>query len=128
MNDTLDIKAALFTATEVARAAQLDRGHVDVWVHRGVIKPTRVERWTARGRALFSVVAIFEARVIRVLGECLGIGPADSTVAAASARAILSDDWMHAIARSVENDTPLKDNLLVSVSRSEKGWRYVLHT
>jgi hypothetical protein len=44
-----------------------------MWLQRGVISPTRHEQLSVRKRALFSVVAIFQARLARQLIGRLGM-------------------------------------------------------
>lgn len=124
MSDELEVplNAAQFTAGDVALVAGVTRGHVDVWVHRGVIKPTR----PVRGRPLFSVVAIFEAKLVRVLGE-VTIRPAEWSEVSEIIQAVISDDWMYSVARSVERNTHLKNDLFISIGRRNKRWAYVLH-
>ena len=105
----VDLDAPFFTVAELAHIAGLDRGQVDVWLRRGVIQPTRIERLNVRSRSLFSVGAIFEAKLIRVLGEHLAIGPSDSLLIAKELEAailakVTTDDgkWKWHVARHLQ--------------------------
>lgn len=150
----LDITAPLFTINEVASAAELDPAMVHLWLKRGVLKASRVEELAVRRRAMFSVEAVFRAKLARVLSGTLGIGPfdvseADKTKKIASTAALRSiagpdtrdarptghviksltgvitdQSWMWAIARSVEQDKPLP--LLGGISRAGDCWQFLI--
>ena len=89
-----DIDAALFTVTELAQVSGISRSAIDMYLHRGVLIPTRRARTlsptrktkvrggkTAQGRPMFSVIIIFKARLIWELGNTLGLGPSESSLA-----------------------------------------------
>jgi hypothetical protein len=89
-----DIDAALFTVAELAQVSGISRSAIDMYLHRGVLIPTRrartlsptrkakVRGWkAAQGRPMFSVIIIFKARLIWELGNTLGLGPSESSLA-----------------------------------------------
>jgi len=124
----IDIDAALFTLGELAEVAGIKRGLVDVWSHRGVIAPTRVARVSGRRRGLFSVRAIVRARLVRVLGEHVAMGPAESAGLAKDSGSVevadmmAGEDWMFAARRNPHL------GYSVAVARIENCWRWKLIT
>jgi hypothetical protein len=154
MQPALDIDAALFTVTELAQVSGISRSAIDMYLHRGVLIPTRRERTssparktkvrgrkTTQGRPMFSVVIIFKARLIRELGNALGLGPSESSLAADAAvdakiparelkaakvpEIVAGPNWMSACARSVENNQPL--NIYAYAARSADKWLFDMH-
>ena len=145
----LDIEIPLFTINEAARAAEVERSLLNVWMQRGVITPTRVDKSGARERTLFSVADIFRVKLARILRSQLGLGPNDSdevskaTMSISFAAAAGIDDalrgdprsgaldkltkviadptWMWAIARSIERDKPPLP-LVCGISRADDCW------
>ena len=90
---------------------------------------------------MFSVVAIFKARLIRELGNALGLGPSKSSLAsdaavnaeipahelkaAKVAEFVAGGNWMWVLARSVEKIQPL--NIYAYAARSKDKWHFDLH-
>lgn len=128
-----DLDAALFTAAELAQVSGLSRAMVDVWVSRGLLRPTRRERAQRQtkgrvrkghGRPMFSAGAIFKVRLTLELGRHLGIGlsewvpfgneaedaeiPSYTASIAELAELIAGANWTWAVARGVENDKPFR--------------------
>ena len=123
MADPIDIELPLFSAAELANVAGLDRGRVDLWVHRGIICPSRVDRLTVRSRSSFSMIVVYEAKLIRDFGEHVGVGPTDAVKAAA---AVIDDGkWLFHAARHAEAGDIL-DHFAI-VSRSEDCWQANFH-
>jgi hypothetical protein len=149
-----DIDAALFTVTELAQVSGISRSAIDMYLHRGVLIPTRrgrtlshtrktkVRGWkTAQGRPMFSVIIIFKARLIRELGNTLGLGPSESSLASDEAlraeiptreleKEIVAEiaagrNWMWACARSVETNLPII--IYAYATRSEDRWLFDMH-
>jgi hypothetical protein len=150
----LDIDAALFTVTELAQVSGISRSAIDMYLHRGVLIPTRRERTssptrktkvrgqkTTQGRPMFSVVIIFKARLIREFGNALGLGPSESSLAADAAvdakiparelkaakvmEIVAGRNWVWACARSVEKNQPL--NIYAYAARSADKWLFDMH-
>jgi hypothetical protein len=118
------IEIPLFTTAELAQAVGVNRGLVDVWMHRGVIRPSKVGQSAIRGPAMFSVVAIFEVKLIRVLGECLAIGPSDAGKVAEIARGVIGDGKsLWSLARGIERNKPI--DLVVAISRVRGSWKVI---
>jgi hypothetical protein len=146
-----DIDAALFTVTELAQVSGISRSAIDMYLHRGVLIPTRrartlsptrktkVRGWkTAQGRPMFSTIIIFKARLICELGNSLGLGPSESSLASDEAlRTEIPDrelgeenvaeiaagrNWMWACARSVETKQPI--NIYAYAARSADRWLF----
>ena len=149
-----DIDAALFTVTELAQVSGISRSAIDMYLHRGVLIPTRRARTlsptrktkvrgrkTAQGRPMFSVIIIFKARLILELGNTLGLGPSESSLASDQAlhAGIPSNElgeenvaeiaagrnWMWACARSVETKQPI--NIYAYAARSADRWLFDMH-
>jgi hypothetical protein len=149
-----DIDAALFTVSELAQVSGISRSAIDMYLHRGVLIPTRrartlsptrktkVRGWkTAQGRPMFSVIIIFKARLIWELGNTLGLGPSESSLA--SDEAVRTEipareleagndaeipagrNWMWACARSVETKQPI--NIYACAARSAGRWQFDIH-
>lgn len=136
------ISSSVFTATDLGKVAGIDRKLVDLWLERELIKPTHVEPLAVRNRPMFTVVAIFKARLTKILSDTLAISTSGSmlagmeaeraskpgAVAAAGiarlAQVVADEGWMWAVARSVERDKPLA--LLAAISRSGDCWQFFL--
>lgn len=127
MTDPINIELPLFSVAELAHVAGLGRGLVDLWVHRGLIKPSRVDRLTIRTRSSFSIATIFETKLVRVLGDRLALGVSDAGgVAHKIAEAVVDDKkWMFNAARHAERGKVFA--LFAVVSRSGDCWQSVLH-
>ena len=149
-----DIDAALFTVSELAQVSGISRSAIDMYLHRGVLIPTRrartlsptrktkVRGWkTAQGRPMFSVIIIFKARLIWELGNTLGLGPSESSLASdealrteIQARELEAENvaeiaagrnWIWACARSVERNQPIK--IYAFAARSADRWLFDMH-
>jgi hypothetical protein len=149
-----DIDAALFTVAELAQVSGISRSAIDMYLHRGVLIPTRrartfsptrktkVRGWkTAQGRPMFSIIIIFKARLILELGNALGLGPSESSLVSDQALQaeippldlehgnvadIAADrNWMWACARSVETNQPIK--VYAYATRSADRWLFDMH-
>jgi hypothetical protein len=149
-----DIDAALFTVSELAQVSGISRSAVDMYLHRGLLIPTRrartlsptrktkVRGWkTAQGRPMFSVIIIFKARSIWELGNTLGLGPSESSLASDDAlraeipaRGLEKENvaeiaagrnWMWACARSAETNQPI--NIYAYAARSTDRWLFDMH-
>ena len=146
-----DIDAALFTVTELAQVSGISRSAIDMYLHRGVLIPTRrartlsptrktkVRGWkTAQGRPMFSVIIIFKARLIWELGNTLGLGPSESSLASDQAlhaeipeheleaenvaEIAAGRNWMWTCARSVETNQTI--NIYAYAARSADRWLF----
>jgi hypothetical protein len=129
----LDPNLALFSAAELAAVSGLSRGTVDLWGSRGLLLPTRRERMPrttkarprkGHGRPMFSMAAIFRARLAHDLGAHLGIGLSEwlelSDLIEASE--VTHRGWMEAVANAVEtNDATFKVHAWVT--RIDGKWK-----
>ena len=149
-----DIDAALFTLTELAQVSGISRSAIDMYLHRGILIPTRRARTlsptrktkvrgrkTAQGRPMFSVIIIFKARLIWELGNTLGLGPSESSLASDEAlhaeipereleagnvaEIAAGRNWMWACARSVETNQTI--NIYAYAARSADRWLFDMH-
>ena len=59
----MDVRAATFSQRELCQITGLDTVTVDTWLIRGILETTKVDGRVLRGRRLFSVLTIFEAKV-----------------------------------------------------------------
>jgi len=129
---TLDANLPLFSAAELAAVSGLSRGTVDLWGSRGLLPPTRRERMPrstkarprkGHGRPMFSVAAIFRARLAHDLGAHLGIGLSEwlelsDLIEAEMARR----GGMEAVAHAIEtNDATFKVHALAT--RIDGKWK-----
>ena len=117
----VDIDLPLFSAAQVAHVAGIRRGLVDLWVHRGVIEPSHLDETTRRARASFSLAVAFEARLMRVLNEHVGVG---STDASEILKSVMDDrNWLYHVARhSARGDTL---ELFAIVTKIDGCWQTV---
>ncbi len=138
----LKIDEPSFTAADLSSMVGVDRKLVNLWLERGVIVPSKLERLPSRNRPMFSVIGIFKARLIRVLSETLSINPASSMLAgneaerasrpgaaAASsvsrmAQTLADEGWMWAVARSVDRGKPL--TLFAAITRADDCWQFFM--
>lgn len=143
--DRIDINAPQFTGSDLAHVAGLDSGLLKLWVRRGLLQPTRIERLAIRQRPHFSVVAIFKAKLMRLVGETLSIGPAlvrlaadqaedeankkqgklSASAAAKLSRVLADEGWMWAVARSVETGKALP--VFAAVTLTGDCWNFILY-
>jgi hypothetical protein len=124
MQKNLDIHAPQFSRADLVKVSGLDPKIVKLWIGRRLIRPARKERVDVRSRLHFSVVTIFEAKLMRLIGENVVFGPShgnemaalaeaakpktNATISSDVARVLADDGWMWAVARSVELGKPLR--------------------
>ena len=72
----MDVRTATFSQRELCQITGLDTVTVDTWLMRGILETTKVDGRVLRGRRLFSVLTIFEAKVTADLVNELAMGPA----------------------------------------------------
>ena len=119
-----------FSVAELASVAEIDRGLADQWIHRSLIRPTRVERAGSRNRPIFSVRGVFKARLICILNDRFNFAPgqsapvANDSDSAELAELLAGEDWMYAAARGIDRSKPM--NFWVAVTRIQKCWRWQL--
>jgi hypothetical protein len=115
----IDLDAALFSYGELCLAAGLRRATVDKWLHRGVLRPTRVGP-PSRGSRLFSVTAIFEAKLIGQIVNFLRIPP--STAAVIVKKTTTAVKWMLETAKDDVENKSLDFVVRVSWSEKRRDW------
>ena len=75
----MDVRAATFSQRELCQITGLDTVTVDTWLIRGILETTKVDGRVLRGRRLFSVLAIFEAKLTADLVSELAMGPSEAS-------------------------------------------------
>jgi hypothetical protein len=115
MQPPFPLDAPLFTVAELKQISRLPSGTVDVYLHRRIIQPTRSpakSKRGSRGRHLFSTIAISKARFLAELWSHLFVRGTEILDVANDPifefAMIFDENWMWAVARSVERETPLK--------------------
>src|SRR4029078_6403762 len=122
IEDTMDeFDKPFFSGSELAKVAGIERKLLNLWIERGMISPTKIERHAARKRYSFSLRAIFGARLTKVLFDRLEISPppgleagidcgnAARPGAPAAAnlerliRSVADAGWMFACARNIDD-------------------------
>ena len=105
------------------RFAQFDTVTVDTWLIRGILETTKVDGRVLRGRRLFSVLAIFEAKVTADLVSGLGMGPSEASKVARCAAADWNapDDWKRKVVEAIERSANVARVFLL-VARADEGW------
>src|SRR6476659_11474209 len=90
----MDVRAATFSQRELCQITGLDTVRADTWLIRGIL----------RGRRLFSVLAIFEAKVTADLVSELAMGPSEASKVARCAGADwhAPDDWKRKVVEAIE--------------------------
>ena len=83
----MDVRAATFSQRELCQITELDMVTVDTWLIRGILETTKVDGRVLRGRRLFSVLAIFEAKVTADLVNGLAMPPSEASKVARRAAA-----------------------------------------
>jgi hypothetical protein len=124
MQGKLDIYGAFFTSGEAARIAGISDNTFGVWLLRGHVRAAREERKTSkrrrpRGGRLFSVVTIFEAKIVRQLVENLAITPSEATKIAQIAAA---GDWKQQVISGLPSSPP---PISLLVSRVAEHWQVI---
>ena len=119
-NDTL-VLDALFCAE--VQITGLDTVTVDTWLIRGILETTKVDGRVLRGRRLFSVLTIFEAKVTADLVNELAMGPSEASNVARCAGADwhAPDDWKRKVVEAIERSANVARVFLL-VARADEGW------
>ena len=85
-----DLVAVIFSTRQRStgrKSLELDTVTVDTWLIRGILETTKVDGRVLRGRRLFSVLAIFEAKLTADLVSELAMGPSEASKVARCAGA-----------------------------------------
>ena len=100
----MDVRAATFSQRELCQITGLDTVTVDTWLIRGILETTKVDGRVLRGRRLFSVLTIFEAKVTADLVNELAMGPSEASNVARCAGADwhAPDDWKRKVVEAIE--------------------------
>src|ERR1700733_10522776 len=100
----MDVRAATFSQRELCQIIGLDTVTVDTWLIRGILETTKVDGRVLRGRRLFSVLAIFEAKLTADLVSELAMGPSEASKVARCAGADwhAPDDWKRKVVEAIE--------------------------
>ena len=69
MQKNLDIHAPRFSRADLVKVSGLDPKIIKLWIGRRLIRPALKVRVDIRSRLHFSVVTIFEAKLMRLIGE-----------------------------------------------------------
>ena len=95
----------------------------DTWLIRGILETTKVDGRVLRGRRLFSVLAISEAKVTADLVNELAMGPSEASNVARCAGADwhAPDDWKRKVVEAIERSTHVARVFLL-VARADEGW------
>jgi hypothetical protein len=108
MQEELDLDEPYFTSGEAARVAGIDEKLFGVWLYREILRPAREEKKTGKGRRrggrLFSVITIFEARIVIRLVNHLAMTPSEASKASKRAAA---GKWKLAVLRGLETSKPV---------------------
>ena len=96
---------------------------VDTWLIRGILETTKVDGRVLRGRRLFSVLAIFEAKVTADLVSGLAMVPSEASKVARCAGADwhAPDDWKRKVVEAIERSANVARVFLL-VARADEGW------
>lgn len=110
----IDPDLAQFSQAVLCSIAGIDNETANNWSKpkRGIIRSASGGR-KMPGRRLYSLSAIFTAKLARLLVEDFGIGPSESgpiknDFAEAIAKKVSGGNWMWALGRAIENSKPLK--------------------
>jgi len=119
----MDVRAATFSQRELCQITGLDTVTVDTWLIRGILETTKVDGRVLRGRRLFSVLTIFEAKVTADLVSELAMGPSEASKVARCAGADwhAPDDWKRKVVEAIERSTHVARVFLL-VARADEGW------
>ena len=120
---TMDVRAATFSQRELCQITGLDTVTVDTWLIRGILETTKVDGRVLRGRRLFSVLTIFEAKVTADLVSELAMGPSEASKVARCAGADwhAPDDWKRKVVEAIERSAHFARVFLL-VARADEGW------
>ena len=119
----MDVRAATFSQRELCQITGLDTVTVDTWLIRGILETTKVDGRVLRGRRLFSVLAIFEAKVTADLVSELAMGPSEASKVARCAGADwhAPDDWKRKVVEAIERSAHVA-RVFLFVARADEGW------
>src|SRR6476659_475660 len=119
----MDVRAATFSQRELCQITGLDTVTVDTWLIRGILETTKVDGRVLRGRRLFSVLTIFEAKVTADLVNELAMGPSEASKVARCAGADwhAPDDWKRKVVEAIERSANVARVFLL-VARADEGW------
>ena len=119
----MDVRAATFSQRELCQITGLDTVTVDTWLIRGILETTKVDGRVLRGRRLFSVLAIFEAKVTADLVSGLAMPPSEASKVARCAAADwhAPDDWKRKVVEAIERSANVSRVFLL-VARVDEGW------
>ncbi len=119
----MDVRAATFSQRELCQITGLDTVTVDTWLIRGILETTKVDGRVLRGRRLFSVLTIFEAKVTADLVSELAMGPSEASKVARCAGADwhAPDDWKRKVVEAIERSAHVARVFLL-VARADEGW------
>jgi hypothetical protein len=119
----MDVRAATFSQRELCQITGLDTVTVDTWLIRGILETTKVDGRVLRGRRLFSVLTIFEAKVTADLVNELAMGPSEASNVARCAGADwhAPDDWKRKVVEAIERSANVARVFLL-VARADEGW------
>lgn len=122
----MDVQVGIFTQAELCQVTGLNSVTVDTWLIRGILRTTKVGGRTLRGRRLFSVLAIFEAKVTSELVTRLSLPPSEASEVARCAAADwnTADDWKFRVITAIERSAKFASVFLMIV-RTEDGWRTI---
>jgi hypothetical protein len=114
----MNIQEPLFTLAELCRATGLDRGVANMWLRRRQIRATRSERLPIRKRALFSVFAIFQVKLMQLMAEHLAMAPSESLD---FSQQVVDALW--SVGREFDRGRTLA--LLAAVTKDGDRWRLI---
>ena len=97
----MDVRAATFSQRELCQITGLDTVTVDTWLIRGILETTKVDGRVLRGRRLFSVLAIFEAKVTADLVSGLAMPPSEASKVARCS-VLLVDHHLLSLAKHID--------------------------
>jgi hypothetical protein len=113
-----DLDAPLFTQSELCEVAEISQPTAAKWLHRKILKPTRIGRGRLRGGHLYSAMAIYAARTIGILVGQLAVPPSE---AAQAAELVARGQWR----TQVIGEKPAPIRWLLLLNRTADCWEYV---
>jgi hypothetical protein len=124
----IDPDLAQFSQAVLCSIAGIDNETANNWAKekRGIIRSVSGGR-KMPGRRLYSLSAIFTAKLARLLVEDFGMGPSEagpikSRFAEAIAKKVSGGNWMWALGRAIENSKPLK--IVVCTRRQSQSGKW----
>lgn len=118
----METEIQLFTQNEVGEILRRNKATLDTWLLRGILQRTKVGGRSLRTR-LFSVEAIFEAKLIDELAIRLAIPASEAKQVARCATADwdMKDGWKPRVARAIERSARIASVYLL-IKRRGEGW------